>query len=287
MSIQILNQMEGLYGKPSSALLFATNTLFKSPFDTSEAPELLFYHIEQCQEVMTLGKLPYTLEQIIQDTLHLLMASNIFLAREFDTWESSLVKMYLALKRFIHEAYTRRLNSMELQNKAAGLGYTVPTNNMYHMFEGDVNDDDSATDNTVAKIVAAATTGSTLGTDTAASTIHPGFIEATNQSIAPAFNQVVQNQSILQNQIAMMLLAQTPPAQVVPLVQHVAFPMQQPFQPPMQQQQYQQVAWYGRGQQGQFQGGHGGQGGREQGRGGSQGGHQQCPTFATMICNQQ
>ncbi len=38
MSIQdIPNQMEGLYGKPRCALLFATKTLFKSPFAASEA----------------------------------------------------------------------------------------------------------------------------------------------------------------------------------------------------------------------------------------------------------
>jgi hypothetical protein len=50
MSIQdILSQMEGLYGKPSSASLFATNTLFKSSFATLESPELHFYRIEQCQ----------------------------------------------------------------------------------------------------------------------------------------------------------------------------------------------------------------------------------------------
>jgi hypothetical protein len=86
---------------------------------------------------------------------------------------------------------------------------------------------------------------------------------------APVFNQVVHNQSVLQNQIAAMSLAQPPPAQGVPPVQHVAFPMQQPFQPPMQQQHYQQAASYGRGQQGQFQGGCGGQGGRGRGFGGS------------------
>ncbi len=43
MSIQdILNQMEGLYGKPSSASSFAANTLFKSPFAASEAPEFCY-----------------------------------------------------------------------------------------------------------------------------------------------------------------------------------------------------------------------------------------------------
>jgi hypothetical protein len=55
----------------------------------------------------------------------------------------------------------------------------------------------------------------------------------------------------------------------------------------MQQQQYQQAAWYGRGQQGQFQGGHGGQGGRGRGHGGSQGGRQRRPSFTTIVCNQQ
>ncbi len=79
MSIQdILNQLEGSYGKPSSGALFATNMLFKSPFAATEAPKLLFYHIEQCQEVMTLGKLPYTTEQVIQNALHLLIASISF-----------------------------------------------------------------------------------------------------------------------------------------------------------------------------------------------------------------
>jgi hypothetical protein len=116
------------------------------------------------------------------------MVLNIFPAREFDTWEHTLVKTYPALKMLIHEVYTRCLNSMELRNTAAGLGYTVPTNNMYHVFEGDINDNGSATDNTVATIVATATTDSTLGTGTAASNIHPGLIEAVNQSIVPAFN---------------------------------------------------------------------------------------------------
>jgi hypothetical protein len=236
---------------------------------------------------MTLGKLPYTSGQIIQNALHFLMASNIFSVREFDTWEQSTVKTYLAMKTFIHKAYTHRLNSMELQNMAAGLGYTIPTNNMYHVFEGDIDDDDSATDNMVVAIAGAATTGSTLGTGTAASSIHPGLIEAINQSIAPAFNCMVQNQSVLQNQIAAMLLTQPPPAPAVPPVHDVAFPMQQSFQPPVQQQQYQQVAWYGCGQQGQFQSGRGRRGGRGRGRGGSQGGRQRCPSFSTIICNQQ
>ena len=67
------------------------------------------------------------------------------------------------------------------------------------------------------------------------------FIAAINQSIVPAFNQVVQNQNVLQHQIAVMSLNQTPPLQappayVQPPVQQVAFPMPQSYQPRMQQQ---------------------------------------------------
>jgi hypothetical protein len=164
---------------------------------------------------------------------------------------------------------------------------------MYHVLDLG-NDDDSAMDITMATQVAAVATGtgtlaaSSLGQGAAATSgIHPRLLTAINQSIAQAFNQVVQNQSVLQSQIAAMSLAHPPPAQptyLAPPIQQVAFPMQQPFQPPMQQQQYQQQAGYERGQQG-FQGGRGAQGGRGRGRRGSRG-CQRCPSFATMIENQ-
>jgi hypothetical protein len=43
----ILEQLEMLYGKPDTVLLFQNNTLFRSPFPATEAPEMLFYRIEQ------------------------------------------------------------------------------------------------------------------------------------------------------------------------------------------------------------------------------------------------
>jgi hypothetical protein len=201
------------------------------------------------------------------------------------------VKMYLALKTFIHKAYTCRLNAMEMRNTSLTSGY-APAQNMYHVLDLG-NDDNSATHITVATQIAATATGtdtlvaSQLGQGTAAkSGIHPGLLAAINQSITPAFNQVVQNQFVLQSQIRAMFLAHPPPVQpayVAPPVQQVAFPMQQPFQPPMQQQQYQQKAGYGHGNQG-FQGGHGAQGGHGSGCGGSPG-RQHHPLFATMIQN--
>jgi hypothetical protein len=105
MSIQfILNQLEDAYGKPLAVLLFANDTVFKSPFAATKAPELFFYHMKQCQEITTLGKLLYTPEQVIANALCLLMASQIFRNQEFETWETMAVKTYPALKTFIHKA---------------------------------------------------------------------------------------------------------------------------------------------------------------------------------------
>ncbi len=228
MSIQfILNQMEDAYGKPLAAVLFSNDTLFKSPFAATKALKSLFYRMEQIQEIMTLGNLPYTPAQVIANAPRLLMASTIFPNREFEMWDAMKVKTYPALKTFIHEAYTRGLNRMELRNTSSTSDY-APAQNMYRLLDLG-NDNDSATDITVAMQVAVAATGtgtlaaSLLGQGTAAkSGIHPGLLTAINQSIAPAFNQVVQNQSILQSQIAAMSLARPPPAQPA----YVALPIQ-------------------------------------------------------------
>ncbi len=72
---------------------------------------------------MALGKLPYMTEQVIANALRLLMALQIFLTQEFDTWENMTIKMYPALKTFIHEAYSRCLNSMELRNTSLSSSY--------------------------------------------------------------------------------------------------------------------------------------------------------------------
>jgi hypothetical protein len=104
MSIyEILSQLEDRYGKPSSGALFATDNCFKSAFGANKAPELLFYCMEQCQEIMTLGKMPYTSEQIINNTLCLLMALNIFPMNKFNKWETQTIHTYPALKTFIHK----------------------------------------------------------------------------------------------------------------------------------------------------------------------------------------
>jgi hypothetical protein len=155
-------------------------------------------------------------------------------------WENMTIKTYPALKTFIHEAYSYCPNSMELCNTSSSLGYTVPAHNMYHKLDMGKDSKDDIIVATVA-VVAAATTTSFLGHGTAASSLHPRLIATINQSITPAFNQVMQNQTILQNQVAAVSMAQPPLTQalanqyIVPPIPHVAFPMQQPVQAHMQQ----------------------------------------------------
>jgi len=40
--IDILEQLESLYGKPDTMTLFGNDTLFRSPFSANEAPEIIF-----------------------------------------------------------------------------------------------------------------------------------------------------------------------------------------------------------------------------------------------------
>jgi hypothetical protein len=62
MSIQdILTQLEKLYDKPTLMALYNSDILFQSTMATTDAPEMLFYRIEQCQEIANLAGDPFTL----------------------------------------------------------------------------------------------------------------------------------------------------------------------------------------------------------------------------------
>ena len=253
MSIEsIMNQIESSYGKPSPAMLYSNDSLFKSPIAASDSPEALFYRMEQCQEVMTLGNLPYTTEQIIANAVRILMASKMFPTQDLETWDAVTPKTYPALKTFFHEAYNRRLNAIDLQNTSGALGY-APAQNMYNVLDYG-NDDDSTTDGSMITAVqppaVSTEVASSLGggQSMANSAMQQGLMAAINQSIAPAFNQVVQNQTALQQQIAALSVAQTHPVAQAHPVQQVAFPMQQPIQ-----QIAPQYQGYGKGTY-QFQG---------------------------------
>jgi hypothetical protein len=71
------------------------------------------------------------------------MLSGIFPLKGFDMWEAMAVKSYPLLKTFIHEAYARRLTSIQMQNTAGDWGYVQQ--NMYNTLDingaEDTNDD--------------------------------------------------------------------------------------------------------------------------------------------------
>jgi hypothetical protein len=244
---EILTQLEDGYGKPSSGTLFATDNCFESAFGANKAPELLFYRMEQCQEIMMLGKMPCTPEQIINNALRLLMALNIFPMNKFKKWETQTVHIYPALKTFIYEAYTRHLNTMELCNTSSQMGYVAQPaqHNMYNVLDNDDATKDSAGAIRVATIAATATMESTLGNTYAARNTHPGLSLAISAMIAPAFNQIATNQTAFANQLAAMSMMQQPqlaatiaPTQQfsTPPVPNVAVAMQHPFPVPYPKQ---------------------------------------------------
>jgi hypothetical protein len=95
MSIRlILKQLEGSYSKPNMMTIHQKDLLFQSPFLPSKAPEMLFYRIEQCQEIQTTAEDPYTPKQIISNAAKLLMVPGIFPLKEFDMWEALPNKTY-------------------------------------------------------------------------------------------------------------------------------------------------------------------------------------------------
>jgi hypothetical protein len=167
-TLNILEQLETSYGKPDMMTLFANDTLFQSPFLANKAPEMLFYRIEQCQEIQILAQDPYSPTQIINNAVRLLQQSGIFPLKDFDTWDAITPKSYPALKAFIHEAYTRCLTALQLHNTTGTQGYAPNIyQNMYNILDGG-NDTNSGTEGTVATQTAlitqtaAMTTGSTL-----------------------------------------------------------------------------------------------------------------------------
>ena len=70
---EIFDQITATYGKPTPAALLQNDTLFRSVYSPNNAPEVLFWHIEDCQEVQILGEDPYTAQQLLNNDVRLLL----------------------------------------------------------------------------------------------------------------------------------------------------------------------------------------------------------------------
>ncbi len=207
--------------------LFANDTLFQSPFPANKTPEMLFYRIEQCQEIQILAQDPYSPTQIINNAVRLLQQLGIFPLKEFDTWDAITPKSYPALKMFIHEAYTRCLTVLQLRNTTGTQGYAPNIyQNMYNVLDGG-NDTNSRTEGTVATQTApitqtaAMTTGSTLK-----NTYRGGTIPA---EISNEITQLAANQQSIMTQMAAMSFNNAPPPKAaatfhVPSIQQLNIP---------------------------------------------------------------
>ena len=185
----ILEQLEWSYGKPDAMSLFHNNTLFRSAFPATNAPEMLFHQIKQCQEIQTIAQDPYTPTKIINNAVRLLMSSGIFRLQEFDTWEAMEAKSYPLLKTFIHEAFVRRLTSIQMQNTAGGQSY-VPQN-MYNIL--DIDGAEDTNDNTTVTVTGVEK-AMTPGSDNAGSTYVAMNASSITTEVTVAINQLAANQ---------------------------------------------------------------------------------------------
>ena len=202
----IFEQLEHSYGKPNAMALFHNNILFRSAFPATDAPEMLFHQIEQCQEIQTIAQDPYTLTHIINNTLQLLMLSGIFPLKELNTWEVMAVKLYPQLKTFIHEASVRRLTFIQMQ------GYIQQ--NMYNILDIDGAEDNN--DNTIIT-VPGVERATTPGSNTAESTYVATNVTTITVEVPAAINQLAANMHMLQQMAVMSVAAPPPPPPPRPL----------------------------------------------------------------------
>ncbi len=208
MSIQeILAQLETTFGKPSANISFQNNTVFTSPFSATDTPESLFRRIEDCQEVAVLGGAPYSVPQIVGNTMYLFLQSGIFPNREFEVWDAypAASKTWPTLKTYIQQAFQRKLVANSFRNTTGQMGY-APNNNAFNVFS---TDDKSSVDTAATKDgpppVTIGTTGSTLGSTYQASTV-PTELAAAIQTIAANQQALYQHVAPLSQQMAALAL---------------------------------------------------------------------------------
>ncbi len=81
----------------------------------------MFRRIEDCQEVQILGEDPYTAQQLLNNAVRLLLKCGLY-TRDFDNWDQkpSANRIWINLKMFVQECYTRQLNALSITSGAQG-----------------------------------------------------------------------------------------------------------------------------------------------------------------------
>ena len=112
-TVNILDQLSSVYGKPTAAALDANDTIFRSPYSADDAPEVLFRRIEECAEIAMLGDNPYTDRQLVVTAVHLLLTTGLYI-RAFEDGTSLLqwikhgLNSAVSSKMHLNDALMRR-----------------------------------------------------------------------------------------------------------------------------------------------------------------------------------
>jgi hypothetical protein len=85
-TVTILDQLSSVYGKPTSAAFEVNDTLFRSPYLATDAPQVLFRRIKDCAEIAMLGDNPYTDKQLILTAVRHLLTTGLYI-RAFEDWD--------------------------------------------------------------------------------------------------------------------------------------------------------------------------------------------------------
>jgi hypothetical protein len=100
--MEILDQITTIYGCPTPNALLQNKMLFRSAYSPANAPETLFRHIKDCQEVQLLGKDEYTPKQLLNNAIRLLLQCRLY-THDFKEWDRKpkADQVWTALKTFI------------------------------------------------------------------------------------------------------------------------------------------------------------------------------------------
>ncbi len=202
---EMFDQITSAYGKPTPAALLQNDTLFRSAYSPNDVPEVLFRRIEDCQEVQILGEDPYTAQQLLNNAVRLLLQCGLY-TRDFDDWEQkpSADRIWINLKTFVQECYTRHLNASSITSGAKGY-----VQNAFTALQEEFEEEEDGVQTVITQMAALTTQSQLTATTTA----------ETSASVAVAIHQLHANQQAIQQQFAAFTAQHNTTYQPAPTVQ--------------------------------------------------------------------
>jgi hypothetical protein len=147
---EIINQLMTTYGKLIPDAVRQNNLTFIATYNPKDPPELLFKHVPNCQEVVIVTKVPYTMEQLLMNIVNLFTHFGVYV-RNMDDWERKPLanQTYFNLRPFIQAAYQCRLASGVITATTSGYA----SNNCFTGLTAEDNVSDDGTANTIVKSI--------------------------------------------------------------------------------------------------------------------------------------